>query len=96
MSFAYKLLQGDPESEKGTSYFPEHDKNNDCESGFIIASIRSDSRWSLPQLVRTSGMFFLGAICTAVFFMIQDSVAGRATYETGFTEEKICKLFREE
>lgn len=96
MSFVYNLLQGDSESEKEPLYSPALDKSSDGDGGFIIAPRRPDNRWNLLQFVRTSGVFILGAVCTAALFVLRDGVVGRATYETGFTEEKIRKLLRKE
>jgi hypothetical protein len=84
---SYQLTDNDSENGEKASFMP-HDMLEDRSNG----ATKSPAWNTLSTLLKSSGIFMLGAICAVILVTSRDSFGQQGSYETGFNEEKLRKI----
>jgi hypothetical protein len=84
---SYQLTDNDSENSEKASFMP-HDMLEDRSNG----ATKSPAWNTLSTLLKSSGIFMLGAICAVILVTSRNSFGQQGSYETGFNEEKLRKI----
>lgn len=84
---SYQLTDNDSENGEKASFMP-HDMLEDRSNG----ATKSPAWNTLSTLLKSSGIFMLGAICAVILVTSRNSFGQQGSYETGFNEEKLRKI----
>jgi hypothetical protein len=83
---SYKLTDSDPENSEKASFI-SHDIEDRSDN-----TPKSPARNTLSMLLKSFGIFMLGAIFAMILVTSTDRFGRRRTYETGFAEERLGKI----
>lgn len=83
---SYKLTDSDSENSEKASFL-SHDIEDRPDN-----TPKSPARITLSMLLRSFGIFMLGAIFAMILVTFTDRFGRRRTYETGFAEERLGKI----